>query len=86
MTCMVMCGNGATIGMEITQKAPWLTLAGLTREPERYAGVGAGSEMDIHAALPIETIATPPAGIEQPVSDLSGVKRAIGLAGKLKES
>ena len=86
MTCMVMCGNGAMIGMEITQKVPWLTLVGLTREPRRYAGAGAGSDMDIYAALPIETIATPPAGIAQPVSDLSGAERAIGLAGKVKES
>lgn len=77
MTCMVMCGNGAMIGMEIMPMIQWLTLVGLNREPRRYAGAGAGSDMDIYAALPIETIATPPAGIEQPVSDLSGIKRAI---------
>ncbi len=79
-----MCGNGVFTGMEIIRRVLWQTPVDLSQDPERYAGAGAGSDMDICAALPIGMLATPPADIVQPVSDLSGLSRAIWLARKKK--
>jgi hypothetical protein len=83
---MEMYGNGVMIGTAIIQKGPWQTLMVLIRGSERYVGAGAGSGTVIHADPPIETMAIPPAGIEQPALDLSGAKQAIRLAKNRKKT
>ena len=86
MICMAMYGNGVMIGTGIIQKVSWQTPMVLIQGSERYAGAEAGSGTGTLAALPIETMAIPPAGIEQPVLDLSGAKPAIRLAENRKKT
>jgi len=63
--------------MEITVRVLWQTPSDLAQEAERYAGAGAGSDMDTYAVLPIGMLVILPAGIVQPVSDFSGLSRGI---------
>ena len=86
MICTEMYGNGVMIGTAIMEKGPRHPPMALIQGQERYVGAGAGSGTGIHAALPIETMGTPPAGIEQPALDWSGARPAIRLAENRKKT